>query len=345
MTQPQTHPTLVVTGGDLDGTSFIVLRSAKEMLLGSSQDCHFQILLGNVEAVHAKVAWGPKGLRLSDALSTAGTFVNGEKIGEDHVLTDGDRISLGPPGSKSSCKLVVRIPTGLPRADEELVLVKPETGLQVLPPFEAASGLEPARAHDRPHPRADRSADRRGPACKRPRRPRIPPRTVRSAPPSAHPGAPTIRPGPRRPRRRPHRRAKATAPAPRGASPGGEARLRDRAALDRTPEGRRRRLRPSRRPAPASEARRGQAPARAAGRGRLPLYVVAALVVGGGLFYVARPYLEAPRRCSPRRPRGASPARPSASRAPASTPPRPTTRSSSATARPPSPPPPPTSSR
>jgi pSer/pThr/pTyr-binding forkhead associated (FHA) protein len=94
---------LVVTGGDLDGTSFIVMESSKDMLLGSSQDCHFQVLLGNVEPVHAKVAWGPKGLLLSDALSATGTFVNGEKIAENHVLSDGDRICLGPPGSKNSC--------------------------------------------------------------------------------------------------------------------------------------------------------------------------------------------------------------------------------------------------
>ena len=55
MTQNQTYPTLVVTGGEMDGMSFIVLLTSKDMLLGSSQDCHFQILLGNVDPVHAKV--------------------------------------------------------------------------------------------------------------------------------------------------------------------------------------------------------------------------------------------------------------------------------------------------
>ena len=59
MAQTQTHPTLVVTGADLDGTSFIVLESSGDMPLGSSQDCHFQILLGTLQAVHAKVRWGP----------------------------------------------------------------------------------------------------------------------------------------------------------------------------------------------------------------------------------------------------------------------------------------------
>ena len=141
LAQTQTHPTLVVTGGDLDGTSFIVLGASGDMLLGSSQDCHFQILLGNVEPVHAKVRWGPGGLKLSDALSATGTFVNGEKIGESHILTDGDRICLGPPGSKSSCKLLVRIPAGLAPEGDDLVLVQPEGGLA---PVEAP---QPTLAH------------------------------------------------------------------------------------------------------------------------------------------------------------------------------------------------------
>ena len=145
LNQPQSHPTLVVTGGDLDGTSFIVLESAREMLLGSSQDCHFQILLGNVEPVHAKVSWSAKGLLLTDALSSTGTFVNGEKISEGHEITDGDRICLGPPGSKSSCKLLVRIPDDLvfPTDGEDLVLVQPESGLA---PFDSEPAGKEAEA-------------------------------------------------------------------------------------------------------------------------------------------------------------------------------------------------------
>jgi len=154
VTQSKTNPTLVVTGGDLDGTSFVILQSAREMLLGSSQDCHFQILLGNVESVHAKVGWGANGLELSDALSSNGTYVNGEKISEGHPLTDGDRISLGPPGAKTSCKLLVRIPTDMVAPDpDDLVLVKPETGLQVVPPFEAGDA-PPSEPTSAPTPNA-----------------------------------------------------------------------------------------------------------------------------------------------------------------------------------------------
>jgi hypothetical protein len=107
-----TVPTLVVTGGPLDGTTFEVDDSGRDRLLGASTDCDLQVLLGNVEPVHAKLARGPRGLLLSDGGSATGTYVNGEKIDVDYLLQDGDRICLGPPGSKNSAKLIVKLPPG-----------------------------------------------------------------------------------------------------------------------------------------------------------------------------------------------------------------------------------------
>jgi len=103
-------PTLIVTGGPLDGTAFEIDDSPAARLLGSSQDCDLQILLGNVEPAHAQVRRSPRGLCLSDGGSATGTFVNGEKIEGEQILQDGDRICLGPPGSKGSAKLIVRLP-------------------------------------------------------------------------------------------------------------------------------------------------------------------------------------------------------------------------------------------
>jgi hypothetical protein len=103
-------PTLVVTGGPLDGTAFEVDNSPKARVLGSSPDCDLQILLGNVEPAHAQVQRGPRGLSILDGGSATGTFVNGEKIESETLLQDGDRICLGPPGSKGSAKLIVRLP-------------------------------------------------------------------------------------------------------------------------------------------------------------------------------------------------------------------------------------------
>jgi hypothetical protein len=228
LTQAQTHPTLVVTGGELDGTSFIVMLQSKDMLLGSSQDCHFQILLGNVEPVHAKVSWGPKGLLLSDSLSSTGTFVNGEKIGESHSLSDGDRICLGPPGSKSSCKLLVRIPAdlALPLEGEELVLVKPEVGLEPFAP--GPTGLQPGgeEADDGPAPTVDLRGEGQSPIPAIPPPPAPPPPAAPFAAGEAAP-SPEARKAPRPeyvtepPSIAPQSDAKA--PAPRPARPAGKA--------------------------------------------------------------------------------------------------------------------------
>ena len=266
MTQTQTHPTLVVTGGELDGTSFIVLLTSKDMLLGSSQDCHFQILLGNVDACHAKVTWGPKGLLLSDALSSSGTFVNGEKIGEDQVLSDGDRICLGPPGSKSSCKLLVRIPPdlALPVEGEDLVLVKPEGGLE---PFTAGpAGLQlPSEGDspDEPAPTVDLRAT--GPSP-------IPP------PPTPPPAAPFVasEPAPE-PKKAP---APEYVTEPPSIAPRKEG---DSAAPSPVP-------RPASRPAGKAVAK----PAAKPGGSRTPLVVVAALLLAAVAFFAFRIFFRSP---------------------------------------------------
>jgi len=63
-----------------------------------------------VDPVHAGLSWDFRGLVLTDMSSSTGTYVNGEKISGDHTLSDGDRVCLGPPGSKGSVKLLVRVP-------------------------------------------------------------------------------------------------------------------------------------------------------------------------------------------------------------------------------------------
>jgi hypothetical protein len=82
-----------------------------EKSLGSGTDCHLRLQAGNVDMAHARVVWEGRGVLLTDLGSAAGTYVNGEKIAADHLLQDGDRICLGPPGSKQSVKLLARIPT------------------------------------------------------------------------------------------------------------------------------------------------------------------------------------------------------------------------------------------
>jgi IPT/TIG domain/FHA domain len=103
-------PTLVMTGGPLDGTAYPLSLTDGETLLGSSTEAGVQITLGNVEPVHARILLGRAGLAIEDAGSATGTFVNGEKVEGHHTLENGDRICLGPPGAKGSAKLLVRLP-------------------------------------------------------------------------------------------------------------------------------------------------------------------------------------------------------------------------------------------
>ncbi len=103
-------PTLVMTGGPLDGTEYPLPLTGGETILGSSMDAGIQIMLGNVEPFHARVLFTGDGLAIEDVESATGTFVNGEKVEGQRPLQEGDRVCLGPPGAKGSAKLVVRLP-------------------------------------------------------------------------------------------------------------------------------------------------------------------------------------------------------------------------------------------
>lgn len=120
-----TAPTLIVTGGDLDG-QVLRMEPGSERVLGANPDCHLQVPLANVDGVHARVSWGLHGLVLSDLGSTNGTYVNGERVQFDRALVDGDRVCLGPPGSRQSVKLLVRVPADavLDQPGEDLGLVE-----------------------------------------------------------------------------------------------------------------------------------------------------------------------------------------------------------------------------
>ena len=109
-----THPTLIVTGPPRDGTLITLESPGAEKVLGASPDAHLRLEADNVDAIHARVRWdASRGMLLTDVGSAAGTYVNGERVGAGHVLQDGDRVSLGPPGSRASVKLLVRLPRDL----------------------------------------------------------------------------------------------------------------------------------------------------------------------------------------------------------------------------------------
>jgi FHA domain-containing protein/IPT/TIG domain-containing protein len=106
-------PTLIVTGGSSDGLQIPLEAPGAEKIIGSGPTSHVRLTSRNVDASHARISWEDATVVLSDEGSAAGTFVNGEKVGTGHVLADGDRISIGPPGSPESVKLLVRVPGDL----------------------------------------------------------------------------------------------------------------------------------------------------------------------------------------------------------------------------------------
>jgi hypothetical protein len=129
----------------------VALKRRVPLLLGSGPGSQFRLELGNVAAEHARLVWTEGGLLITDLGAPGGTFVNGEKVGAEHPLHDGDRVFLGPPGSRDSVKLLVRVPEAPPPADDLLLLEPPEETpaaagdlilLDEAPP--AASGLAPA---------------------------------------------------------------------------------------------------------------------------------------------------------------------------------------------------------
>jgi hypothetical protein len=103
-------PGLVVSGGPAHGAVLIFPSSPLERLVGAAAYCHLRVDAPNVAAVHARVFWDGLGLSLSDAGSTAGTYVNGRRIAGRYPLRDGDHVSLGPAGSSASLRLLVYLP-------------------------------------------------------------------------------------------------------------------------------------------------------------------------------------------------------------------------------------------
>ncbi len=186
MTVTDSLPALVVAGGPLDGQAVTLDRKPSERVLGSGPECTPCFDLANVAPAHARLVWDARGVLLSDTGSPNGTYVNGEKIGADHPLADGDRVFLGPPGSKLSAKLVARIPpeTGasedtpliLDTEPEPLILLTEDDATEAPRPPAPAIVMDPAPPPAVPQPAA--------------------PTTTAAVPPPAAPPAPRTAPRP-----------------------------------------------------------------------------------------------------------------------------------------------------
>ena len=183
-TPPPGAPLLIVTGGPTDGSTFALTDSA-DKVLGSGPQADFRIELENVEPLHGEVTWGPRGLVISDLGSANGIYVNGEKVADERVLDDGDRICLGPPGSKQSAKLLVKLPGA----------AKPQGGAFTLgdaQPFQFDHDREPTALA--PVPEEEEAPPYVAPPPARPAPAPVSPPAAFSAPPAAAPEPPAPHP-------------------------------------------------------------------------------------------------------------------------------------------------------
>jgi hypothetical protein len=134
-------PTLIVTGGASDGLQIPLEAPGAEKIIGSGPSSHLRLTSRNVDTLHARIAWEDTGVLLSDVGSAAGTFVNGERVETEQLLSDGDRISIGPPGSPESVKLLVRVPGNLAAAAAMPINLAPPPA--PAPAFAAAEEEDP----------------------------------------------------------------------------------------------------------------------------------------------------------------------------------------------------------
>jgi hypothetical protein len=129
----EAFPALMVAGGPRNGETLVLDSPGRGRVLGSAADCNLRFSGSAVDNHHARVTWEEaRGIVLADQSSANGTWVNGERVAGERILQDGDRISLGPPGSAESVKLLVQIP---PLLEAPLVLDADEGGNMFDEPF------------------------------------------------------------------------------------------------------------------------------------------------------------------------------------------------------------------
>ncbi|MEO8362045.1 MAG: IPT/TIG domain-containing protein [Vicinamibacteria bacterium] len=99
------HPSVVIVGGVQDGTVLSVDEVLSDFSIGSDGGCNLVIYGEAISPLHATVFLDDEGrVTLSDTKSLAGVYVNGTRVTE-HVLIDGDEISIGEPGDPTGATL------------------------------------------------------------------------------------------------------------------------------------------------------------------------------------------------------------------------------------------------
>src|SRR5918998_3489709 len=85
---------LVMFRSDGERRSFSVVRDMT--VIGRREDCDLRIPLGEVSRKHCRMVRDGDTLRLEDLGSSNGTYLNGQRVERDAVLSPGDSIQVGP---------------------------------------------------------------------------------------------------------------------------------------------------------------------------------------------------------------------------------------------------------
>jgi len=118
----------------------VSLPEDRETTLGRARENNVVLPQGLVSSRHAVIEPAGNGLALRDLGSTNGTYVNGERIEEPHVLVSGDRIAVG------ALKLILRVKESNAQAsvtfhdgdrDTQQIFAQIDTGKSVILPSSA----------------------------------------------------------------------------------------------------------------------------------------------------------------------------------------------------------------
>jgi pSer/pThr/pTyr-binding forkhead associated (FHA) protein len=108
MPEAPAYATLTVLGGPLKGTQLVIDDAVDDVLIGSDPDCRLYLDTPGVSPIHARLWLDTEGAVLHDTRSPAGVWVNDERVGEKHMLEDGDIVWLGEPGGPLSVMIQFR---------------------------------------------------------------------------------------------------------------------------------------------------------------------------------------------------------------------------------------------
>lgn len=122
------HPSVTVVSGPEAGAVLLIDELLNHFSVGSDEGCHLVLGAFHISPMHADLLLDEEGrVIVTDTKSLAGVFVNGTQV-QEHLLSDGDEISIGPPDDPESVRLRFARPDG-PTAEPTALDLSPSLDL------------------------------------------------------------------------------------------------------------------------------------------------------------------------------------------------------------------------